>query len=30
MPLSEINAKIKASEQFYEPIMLKNNLSLSL
>lgn len=30
MPLSEINAKIKASEQFYEPIMLKNNLSPEL
>lgn len=26
MPLEEINAKIKASENFYEPIMLKNNL----
>lgn len=30
MPLSEINAKIKASEQFYEPIVLKNNLSPEL
>lgn len=30
MPLLEINAKIKASEQFYEPIMLKNNLSPEL
>lgn len=26
MPVAEINAKIKASENFYEPIMLKNNL----
>ena len=26
MPVEEINAKIKASENFYEPIMLKNNL----
>lgn len=26
MPIEEINAKIKASENFYEPIMLKNNL----
>lgn len=26
MPVEEINAKIKASEYFYEPIMLKNNL----
>ena len=26
MPVKEINAKIKASENFYEPIMLKNNL----
>lgn len=25
MPVEEINAKIKASENFYEPIMLKNN-----
>ena len=25
-PVEEINAKIKASENFYEPIMLKNNL----
>ena len=24
MPVEEINAKIKASENFYEPIMLKN------
>ena len=27
MPVEEINAKIKASENFYEPIMLKNNLN---
>lgn len=26
MPVEEINAKIKASENFYEPILLKNNL----
>lgn len=26
MPVEEINAKIKASKNFYEPIMLKNNL----
>lgn len=26
MPVEEINAKIKASENLYEPIMLKNNL----
>ena len=26
MPVEEINAKIQASENFYEPIMLKNNL----
>lgn len=26
MPVEEINAKFKASENFYEPIMLKNNL----
>lgn len=26
MPVEEFNAKIKASENFYEPIMLKNNL----
>lgn len=26
MPVAEINAKIKASENFYEPILLKNNL----
>lgn len=26
MPVEEINSKIKASENFYEPIMLKNNL----
>lgn len=26
MPVEEINAKIKASQNFYEPIMLKNNL----
>lgn len=26
MPVEEINAKIKESENFYEPIMLKNNL----
>ncbi len=26
IPVEEINAKIKASENFYEPIMLKNNL----
>lgn len=26
MPVEEINAKIKASENFYEPITLKNNL----
>lgn len=26
MPVEDINAKIKASENFYEPIMLKNNL----
>lgn len=26
MPIEEINAKIKASENFYEPILLKNNL----
>lgn len=26
MPVEEIKAKIKASENFYEPIMLKNNL----
>lgn len=26
MPVEEINAKIKSSENFYEPIMLKNNL----
>ena len=26
MPVEEINAKIKASENFYEPIMMKNNL----
>ena len=26
MPVEEINAKIKAGENFYEPIMLKNNL----
>lgn len=26
MPVEEINTKIKASENFYEPIMLKNNL----
>lgn len=26
MPVAEINAKIKASKNFYEPIMLKNNL----
>lgn len=26
MPVEEINAKIKASENYYEPIMLKNNL----
>lgn len=26
MPVEEINAKIKASENFYEPIMLKNDL----
>ena len=26
MPVEEINAKIKASENFYEPIMLRNNL----
>lgn len=26
MPVAEINAIIKASENFYEPIMLKNNL----
>ena len=26
MPVEEINAKIKASENFYVPIMLKNNL----
>lgn len=26
MPVEEINVKIKASENFYEPIMLKNNL----
>lgn len=26
MPVEEINAKIKASNNFYEPIMLKNNL----
>ena len=26
MPVAEINAKIKTSENFYEPIMLKNNL----
>lgn len=26
MPVEEINAKIKASENFHEPIMLKNNL----
>ena len=26
MPVEEINAKVKASENFYEPIMLKNNL----
>lgn len=26
MPVAEINAKIKESENFYEPIMLKNNL----
>lgn len=26
MPVEEINAKIKVSENFYEPIMLKNNL----
>lgn len=26
MPVEEINAKIKASDNFYEPIMLKNNL----
>lgn len=26
MPVEEINDKIKASENFYEPIMLKNNL----
>lgn len=26
MPVEEINAKIKASENFYEPIMLKSNL----
>lgn len=26
MPAEEINAKIKASENFYEPILLKNNL----
>lgn len=26
MPVEEINAKIKASENFYEPIILKNNL----
>ncbi len=26
MPVEKINAKIKASENFYEPIMLKNNL----
>lgn len=27
MPVEEINAKIKASKNFYEPIMLKNNLN---
>lgn len=27
MPLEEINAKIKKSKNYYEPIMLKNNLS---
>lgn len=26
MPVEEVNAKIKASKNFYEPIMLKNNL----
>lgn len=26
MPVEEINAKIKASKNFYEPILLKNNL----
>lgn len=26
MPVEEINAKVKASENFYEPILLKNNL----
>ena len=26
MPVEEINAKIKANKNFYEPIMLKNNL----
>lgn len=26
MPVEEINAKIKASKNYYEPIMLKNNL----
>lgn len=26
IPVEEINAKIKASENFYEPILLKNNL----
>ena len=26
MPVEEINAKIKASDNFYEPILLKNNL----
>lgn len=30
MPVEEINAKIKASKNFYEPIMLKNNLDLQM
>lgn len=30
MPLAEINAKIKESKNYYEPIMLKNNLSAEL
>ncbi len=30
MPVADINKKIKESENYYEPIMLKNNLSMDL